>query len=202
MDLISYETIRIAHRAEKEEPMQVLPESFFQSVRVWLATKSARQDTASLLEAENAKKLIEDLINRRERKIVMAALRTVRGAPPPTAMTATETAFFDSMVSQLTSFRANTTDNIIGPAAVAEGKIAAAIESVAALKAEPLQPQMPAAPKPQNGHMFLKILSDLPRFVGADMVGYGPLKTGEMITLPTETAKLLLGKGMAETALG
>lgn len=197
MDVISYETIRNAHRAEKEDALQVLPEGFFQSVRSWLLQKSSKADTTSLLEVENAKKLIEDLINRRERKIVMSAIRSVRGSSPPAGMTTSEAVFFDSIVAQLSAFRSATTENIVGPAAAAESSVAAAIESVSALT-KPVEPQ---GPKPQNGHMLVKILSDLPRFVGADMVGYGPLKTGEMITLPTETAKILLGKGIAEPAI-
>ncbi|MBU5557631.1 MAG: hypothetical protein QW751_01410 [Candidatus Aenigmatarchaeota archaeon] len=205
MDLISYETIRACHRAEKDEALQVLPENFFQSVRAWLAAKMAKQDTMSLLEADNAKKLIEDLINRRERKIVMAAIRAVRGSPPPAGMTTAEAAFFDSIVAQLTAFRTTTINSIIGPAALAESKVTAAIESVAAMKDETKkeQPQPPATSvsKSQNGHILLNILTDLPRFIGTDMVGYGPMKAGDMISLPAETAKLLLDKGMAKVAL-
>ncbi len=198
MDLISYETIRTAHRAEKDETLQKLPENFFQSVRTWLATKSARGDTASLLEVENAKKLIEDLINRRERKIMMSALRAVRGSSPPVGMTNSEMIFFDKMVVQLNDFRTITTENIIGPAAMAEEKVMAAVESVAALP----KPQLVQPPLPKNGHTLVKMLSDLPRFVGTDMNSYGPLKNGDMITLPADTANMLFGKGMAETVLG
>lgn len=198
MDLISYETIRAAHRAEKDEVLQKLHDNFFQSVRTWMAAKSAREDTASLLEVENAKKLIEDLINRRERKIVMSALRSVRGSPPSVGMTPTEMIFFDRMVSQLNDFRTNTTESVMGPAAMAEEKVMAAVESVAALP----KPQLAPPSLPKNGHTLVKMLSDLPRFVGADMNSYGPLKMGDMITLPIDTANMLLNKSMAETVLG
>ncbi|MCX8158666.1 MAG: hypothetical protein N3D73_03325, partial [Candidatus Diapherotrites archaeon] len=39
--------------------------------------------------------------------------------------------------------------------------------------------------------VYVKILSDIPSFIGADMKNYGPFKQGEEISLPYETAKLL-----------
>ena len=105
MDLISYETIRNAHRAEKEEELQKLPEDFFGAVKKWLSLKEKQKDTTSLLEVENAKKLLDDIINRRERKIVLAALRTMRGELPPPNLTDNERRFFDEIVKSLKSFR-------------------------------------------------------------------------------------------------
>ena len=57
MDLITYETVRQVHRAEKEEPLQTLPTNFYQAVRNWLISKDGKRDSSSLLEVENAKRL-------------------------------------------------------------------------------------------------------------------------------------------------
>ena len=63
MELITYETIRSAHRAEKDEELQKLPEGFFDSVRNWFKHKENMKDTTSLLEVENAKKLLNDVVS-------------------------------------------------------------------------------------------------------------------------------------------
>ena len=40
MELITYETVRNAHRAEKEEELQKLPDGFFESIRNWFKVKA------------------------------------------------------------------------------------------------------------------------------------------------------------------
>jgi len=175
MDLITYETIRNAHRAEKEEKLQKLPEDFFGAVKKWLSLKEKQKDTTSLLEIENAKKLLEDIINRRERKIVLAALRTMRGELPPSSLTDNERRFFDEIVNILKSFRDSMKESFKDYAEVVEEKVEEAKESVKELKREEVE-HMPKL----DGKVMVKILTDLPRFVGEDMVAYGPLKTGDV----------------------
>ena len=48
---------------------------------------------------------------------------------------------------------------------------------------------------------MVKVLVDVPRFVGTDMVNYGPLKTGDVITLPTDLANVLISRKIAENLL-
>ena len=42
------------------------------------------------------------------------------------------------------------------------------------------------------------VLQQLPRFVGIDMHCYGPYQQGDIATIPTENARLLVEKGAAE----
>ncbi len=46
--------------------------------------------------------------------------------------------------------------------------------------------------------IMVKILSDIPKFVGTDMQAYGPLKSGEVVNLPKEIANLLVTRKVAE----
>lgn len=202
-ELISYETIRAAARAEKEDALQKLPPDFFSAVRSWLAAKAERRDTTSLLEVENARRLIEEIVSRRERKIVLAALRTIRGEAPLTGMTEHEQKFFDHTVSLLKEFRSTTTEQLLGAAAMAEEKIEAAKRQLEEAKQgiQEVRQSMPQEPKPTGKSMLLKITTDVPRFVGSDIT-YGPLKAGDMITLPPELGRLLLERGAAEIVLG
>jgi len=195
MDLITYETIRNAHRAEKEEELQKLPEDFFGAVKKWLSLKEKQKDTTSLLEIENAKKLLEDIINRRERKIVLAALRTMRGELPPSSLTDNERKFFDKIVNILKSFRDTMKESFKEYEEIVEEKVEEAKESVKELRKE--VEHMPKL----DGKVMVKILTDLPRFVSEDMVAYGPLKIGDVITLPENVGSLLIRRKVAENLL-
>jgi len=199
MDIITYETIRNAHRAEKEEELQKLPEGFFESVRNWLLHKEKLKDTTSLLEFENAKKLLEDIINRRERKIVLAALRTVRGEMPPASLTDDERKFFDQLVNILKAFKNEINEKFRSYADIVEEKVEEAKKSVEELK--PVEEKVENVFIKPNGKLLVKALVDLPRFVGPNLESYGPLKAGDVIFVPEEIGRLLITRKVAENIL-
>lgn len=197
MELITYETIRNAHRAEKDEELQKLPEGFFESVRNWLKHKEKMKDTTSLLEVENAKKLLEDVINRRQKKIVLAALSTVRGQLPPSNLTDEERKFFDEIVNSLKSFKNEINEKFREFDEIVEEKVEEAKKSIEELR--PREEKMEIV-RP-DGKLLVKILADLPRFIASDMQTYGPLKTGDVISLPEEIGNLLINRRVAENLL-
>ncbi len=135
-ELITYDTIRKAHRAEKQEiALQKLPESFFLAVRGWLDHKqSTQKGTASLLEIENAKRLLDDLLNRREKKLVIAALHTIRGDVPPTNMTLDEEKFFDNLVNMLRKTRQDLREQLFGYDSIIEEKLESARSAMEGMK--------------------------------------------------------------------
>ena len=197
MDIITYETVRNAHRAEKEEELQKLPDGFFESVRNWFKVKEKLKDTTSLLEVENAKKLLEDVINRRQKKIVLAALSTMRGQLPPSGLNDEERKFFDDIVNTLKSFKNDMNEKFRSFDDIAEEKVEEAKKSIEEMKPVGMEN---IVVKP-NGKILVKVLIDLPKFSGVDMQSYGPLRTGDIITLPDEVAKLLITRKAAENIL-
>jgi DNA replication initiation complex subunit (GINS family) len=82
-ELITFESIMSVYRAEKGEELCRLPPGFFESVGKWLDYKKNCKDSMSQREAETAKSITDEIVNRRQRKLVMAAIRTVRGDVPP-----------------------------------------------------------------------------------------------------------------------
>ncbi len=191
MDLITYETIRTVHRSEKDEQLQQLPDNFFEAVKNWLAHKRTNKDTYSLLETENAKKLLEDIINRREKKIVLAALRTIRGELPPKNLTDSEQKFFDDMVISLKQFREKIKEEIMSFDEIVEQKIEDTKKIV-----EELKPEVKIEDK-----KMIRILNNVPKFVGADMKNYGPFAKGDVVSLPDEIMNLLIARSMGENVL-
>jgi DNA replication factor GINS len=45
--------------------------------------------------------------------------------------------------------------------------------------------------------MLVRFLKDVPAIIGADMKAYGPFKTEDIGTVPTENAVVLLKQGIA-----
>lgn len=190
MDIITYETIRAAHRAEKEEQLQELPVNFFQSVKNWLINKRMNRDTYSLLEAENAKKLIEDIMNRREKKIMLSVLRTVRGELPPKNLTDSEQRFFDEMVTSMKIFREKIKEETMSYDEIVEQKIEDTKKLVDEIRPDKLE-----------GKKLIRLLDDMPAFAGSDSNNYGPFKKGDLVSLPEEVMNLLLNRNIAENIM-
>ena len=207
MEIITYETIRSSQRTEREEVLQKLPDNFFESVREWFVRKEKLKDITSLLEVENANKLMEDLINRRQKKIVLSALRTVRGQLPPQNITDEERKIFDEIVKSLKAFKNNMNEKFKGYGKIAEEKIQDAKKTIEEMKpSEPVtapvvQETIEMKPIKPNGKHMVKILKDLPRFVGPNLKSYGPLKVGDIITLSKEMGELLINRKVAENIL-
>jgi len=151
-----------------------------------------------LLEVENAKKLLEDIINRRERKIVLAALRTIRGDLPPTNLNSEERKFFDEIVTILKSFKNNMDEKFKDYADIVEEKVEEVKKDLKELKKEEKVENVFVKP---TDKLVVKALTDMPRFVGSDLKPYGPLKTGDVITLPKEIGKVLISRKVAENIL-
>lgn len=228
-ELITYDAIRKAHRAEKNEiALQKLPDGFFVFVRGWIDHKQATQkNTASLMEIENAKRLLEDLMSRREKKIVIAALHTTRGDMPPKNMTLDEEKIFDSLVNILKQARQDMREQMFGYDSIIEEKIESARSAMNKMKTadeygkiaieekkeilenkaetegkkETSESQVQNNEKiieTQNGKTKLRIKNDISSFVDADMKAYGPFKSGAITELPNEMAQILLARNAAE----
>ena len=207
--MISYESIRAVHRAEKGEGLSKLPEGFFLAVRRWLNYKQGKKDTNSLLEAESAKKLLEDIINRRQRKIIFSALASVRGAAPPQNMTEEEGKFFDEVVKLLKSHQTEAKERLFGSSLDIEEKVKEARESIEEMRmVKEIKPEKESAStapqpkaeglKPLNKAKKVKILIELPRFIGTDGKEYGPFKIGDVVEMPEEVFDLLAMRQAAE----
>ncbi len=127
-ELITYDAIRKAHRAEKQEiALQKLPDSFFLLVRGWMDHKQSTQKSLdSLSDIKNAKGLLDDLLNRREKKLVIAALHTIRGDLPPKNMSLDEEKLFDSLVNLLKQARQDMREQMFGYDSIIEEKLESA----------------------------------------------------------------------------
>jgi DNA replication initiation complex subunit (GINS family) len=230
MSLITYEAIREAQRSEQGDQLQSLPNGFFDAVKNWIDYKKAKGDDLSLREIESAKKLLEEVIHRRQRKLLVYSIGVVRGDVPPENLDETEKEFFDQAVSLVKEFRTRMSDKILTEDGMVQKRLSEVSDIIEQIreKPEPVKedivekpiepakeepvvtdiPQEPIAEPVQNNDLLmgpapekkpgLKLLVDLPKFVGQDLNSYGPFKSGEIIHVPNQIKNLLLTRKVAE----
>jgi len=99
-ETITFELIRKIQREEQRVPkLTKLPENFYQNLKDYLDQKRKLPDKKVALESKNIERLIEDVFNRRERKILNQAIITARINIPPENLTKEEKDFFNQLVS-------------------------------------------------------------------------------------------------------
>ena len=179
MEVLTYESLREIQRNEKKsEKLFELNEDFFESSQQYFEQRQKSKDNGNMIELENAKTILRDIVDRRERKILNQALRATRTHErvETSAMTTSEKELFDELISTLKKYRTD----IIGEA-----------------EKEPEPEEIEEREK--TGLMKVKILEDLPAIVGSDFEDYGPFKRGDVVELPPENAEIFISKGKAET---
>jgi len=174
-ETITFEFIRSVQREERSESkLTKLPENFYEKARDYLVKKKElmkKKGSKSVsIEIGNIERLLEDIYNRRETKIVNHAIITARTGIPPQNLTKEEQKFFDQLVELLNFHREKTLNILLGK------------------------------PKEEKGFKTIMFTEDVPEFVGIDLKRYGPFKKGDVADIPKENADLLINSGKAEIA--
>lgn len=107
---ITFEFIRKVHREEQREPkLSIIPRDFYQKARKYLEQKRKlslkQKDRLASLEVKNVERLLKDIFNRRESKIVTHAIITARTDIPPPNLIQEEKDFFEMMTNTLKTER-------------------------------------------------------------------------------------------------
>jgi len=189
MAIVTFETLREVQRKEKKsENLAELTDEFYTGVKDYFA-RAAKTD---FTEVRNARSIFEDIIDRREKKILNQALRTVRLREKAEikAMTSKEKELFDRLVSTIGNFR-EYVDTDGNKFELKEVKTEEPDDIEELIEEE-------KASAENTEYVKIKILEDTPEIVGADMQDYGPFKSGEIVNLPKENAEIFVGRGKAE----
>ena len=185
MSVVTFETLREIQRKEKKsERLSELKDEFYKAAKEYFertAVDSYRD------ELRNAQNIFDDIIERREKKILNYALSSVRlrEKADTKLMTTREWELYESLVAAIKNYREAT--DLKG--AKFELK-----------ELEKPQTLSDLAGEKNNGKGFLKIelLDELPEIVGADLKEYGPFKKGDVATIPKENAQLFISNGKAK----
>lgn len=170
--VLTFEKIREVYWNEKDnQTIQELPKNFFSEVSDYLKRDGN----------ETVKNIIEDLLNRRERKILSLSLTAMRtNTFPVSNLTEDEKLLFENILKNLNEFRKS----------IFEDKKFEISEQ----KEEKEEPKMDV--KAETDRLVL-INENLPCFVGPDLKTYR-LKKGDKIYLPNDLLNLLMKNNYCE----
>lgn len=191
-NIVNFEILFEAVRKEKmREELQSLPKNFYHKIIEYLKEQGYDRTNLNYEEIanfENIKKLIKDLYDSRERKIVNLALvkaKIENSVVDMSAMTGEEEVFFNYLVDFFIKNRENIIKNIL------EFKEPIKINLM-------FEDNIEEKTSLEDEYITVRILSSLPSFVGSDMNVYGPFKKEDITTLPKEIAEILIQKNRAE----
>ncbi|MBI2005518.1 MAG: DNA replication complex GINS family protein [Candidatus Aenigmarchaeota archaeon] len=127
-ETITFELIRKIQLEEQKSAMLTrLPTNFFNAILNYLEQKRklvSDDDRRNSLELKNIERLVEDVFNRRERKIINIAIINARSGLPAENLSEEERPFYNSIVSVIKTRRNDTLKNLL------TGKIAEPVPMV------------------------------------------------------------------------
>ena len=205
---ITYETLFELLKREKDmTDLQKLDPNFFNDFVDYLNEKSKVLDKEDSLfsydekkkvekQIDNAKRIIKEIYERREKKILYIALiksRTKSDVMDTSTFLENEKKFFDEIVKVLDVFRKDIINNII------DGKqasgTAAGKEEIDKKETDEKDDNDKSEAKNTKLVRFLHVV---PKFVGKELEEYGPFAEEDIANLPMEIADLLINKGRVE----
>jgi len=200
-DDLSYKSLRKIQHLEKTSPQfSKLPEHFYSTIHTLLhsmeITEQQEENTQKkmLLHDEflKTKKIAQSIYEYREKKLVQAALSTIRsGKPDLSNLIDQEQVVYEQLLKTMkdgrqTLWERQQSSQQSQPQQEQQPRQQDAINKDAA---PPVQP-------PKNTNPVLRITEDIPSFMGTDMKEYN-LRKHDVLTLPKEMADPLIKQKVA-----
>jgi len=172
MEVVSFEYLRkILNEEKKSQNLTKIPDDFYETVRMYIeGKKKLAKEKKDEIELRNIERIVENIFNLRERKIINFAIMAARAGVQPSNLTSEERQFFQKVFETLKERR------------VILDKIKSALEGEVKKEVE----------------ILVVFKQDFPAFVGIDGQTYGPFKKGDIAKLPEENRKILASKGIIE----
>lgn len=171
MEVLTFKFLRELQKKERDSAeLQKLDETFYSLVAEYLASKErlAKVDATNSFseqkEMENLMPVIEYILDRREQKIVSAALKASRSDIKMKNMLPQEEELFDKLCIIIKDFR---------------NKIEQSLKE-------------PKRETKDIKKLQLKLLCEIPAIVAEDGQSYGPFKEGDVYSIPSKTAEILI----------
>jgi len=206
---LNYKTLRKIQQAEKQSPkVTKIPKTFYDDMHVFLndlqtqLEKEAKHKRQMLLadEIQNIEKIITNIYEQREKKIIMAAMSRIRGGNPHLKeLLDPEMRLFEHLQHVLKEAR----NNILS-----DEKESETFSSTTHLEeeiqkeeeSEEIISENEQSEEPQtieNDHEVVRVIKDMPTFVGTDAKQYS-IKVGDVISVPPQMADMLVKRHIAE----
>jgi DNA replication initiation complex subunit (GINS family) len=216
---ITYKTLRKIQQAEKNSPqITQINKEFYRDVTVFLKQlekrlveeKKPQKQMLLAEESQNIEKIIRNIYEHREKKIMLAAISKARGGNPSIKhLLPEEKTFFDELYKNIVTFRKRifttesekTESETKGLDESEDEELMPKSKQSAEKSIEKQDTSTPPEEKQEktsaNTHPILRIQEDIPSFVGTDNQTY-TLNKGDIISLPEDMARMLLNKKVAK----
>ena len=200
---ITYETLfEILKREKETTDLQKLDHKFLNDFVDYLNEKMKLLEKDDNLfsyeekkklekQIDNARRLIKEVYERREKKIIDLALmksRTKSNIIDKSHLLGNETEFFNEMVNILDSFRSSTIDIVLTGNYLKKDKEKEVFADSDSVNEKILK----------KDTKIVRFLYSVPKFVGKELEEYGPFAEEDIANLPLEIAELLIEKGRVE----
>lgn len=230
MDIhITYETLFDLLRKERSlDDLQELDPWFWKYVVDYLNERESFLETTSQLEQEktkiqlfNIKRIIKEIYERRERKIIQLATNVIRANDPgfvdTRSMLSEEKKLFDETVSLLLTYKRGVLDQVcisqmpmISPETYIKKDSQeetpktkyseSSINNEQYIKIDSNQEsdEINITPENNDEEVLVKFKSTVPKFLGKNKEVFGPFEAGTVTSLPQNIANILLKKEKVE----
>ncbi|MEK6808356.1 MAG: hypothetical protein AABY14_01580 [Nanoarchaeota archaeon] len=185
-NIITYELLfELLRKERSSDALQKLNDGFYSNVLSYIKDK----DTNEIDIISNVKRMIKEIYERREKKIILLAVDKCR-----LGMESLNTAnilneereIYDKTLEILLSSRSSLLESVL------RGSL-----QESEPKPKPKEEQVNNTIHPK-GITMVRFLNAVPRFVGKELEIYGPYEPEDISVIPTEIAKLLISKARAE----
>jgi DNA replication initiation complex subunit (GINS family) len=202
---ITFETLYdILMREKQRDDLLALEPSFFRDVIIYLQEKMAVWEKVSKdndlftlgeqdkiqSEMKNTRKILKDIYERREKKIIDIAINKSRIGQELDVnnLLEEEMKMYESVVATLDQFRNGVLLNVLHmkPPEVKEKKVVVDLEMPAAKKAKIVKQTV-----------MIRFTQAIPKFVGSDSAVYGPFDQDDVAAVPADVADILVMKERA-----
>ena len=212
MDIhITYETLFDLLRKERSlEELQTLDIRFWQYVIEYLTERDAFYAKTSTVEQEktriqlnNIKRIIKEIYEHRERKIVNLAVNVVRSDNTSFVdtknMLGEEKTLFDETIAMLRRYKREVLTQVFNKTLPVISPQSYVVQEEAEIHDRPSDNEDDEDEAPLDPEsMAITFTSSIPKFLGKKGEVYGPFEQGENATLPLIIAQILLKKGKAQ----
>lgn len=211
--VITFETLYEILRGEKtKEDLQKLDATFFRDIAEYLKEKqqlyqetvqktdifSSTEKENLYVQLQNIKKLIKEVYDRRESKIINLALnraRTSSNAIDTSALLEEEKALFHHLVTTLEIHRSQHLRSLTEHHAISHNQDF----SVRETEEPPSLPQESEQERKEipGDRVRLRFSSHVDQFIGSELEEYGPFEEGSEADIPSNIAEILISEGRA-----
>lgn len=214
---INYKTLRRIQQTERQSPtLTHIDPFFYKELSRYLQKLQTRLDQETIPqkqmllheELQNIKKIAQNIYEHREKKIILAAISKARGGSPALKnMVKEEKTFFTKILEIIFDARdvifEQKTDNIktqkkheeIQEKSEDSTKKEKTETSTDSEKKE--EKEIPEKPLAKNTNPIIRIIKEIPQFVGTDTKTY-QLRKGDILSIPPDMAKMLEKRHVAQ----